>query len=81
MNIKKAAADILDTPYLKVGTLTGTEIIPPSWRGGVTGDGGTGLYEIPIDDSYFNEGVIVFESDKGYPAVIRAVKFSIESEP
>ncbi len=81
MNIKNAAADILDTPYLKVGTLTGTEIIPPSWRGGVTGDGGTGLYEIPIDDSYMNEGVIVFESDKGYPAVVRAVRFSIESEP
>ncbi len=81
MNIKSAAADILDTPYLKVGTLTGTEIIPPSWRGGVTGDGGTGLYAIPIDDSYMNEGVIVFESDKGYPAVVRAVRFSIESEP
>ncbi len=81
MNIKKAAADILDTPYLKVGTLTGTEIIPPGWRGGVTGDGTTGLYEIPIDDSYMNEGVIVFETDKGYTAVVRAVKFSIESEP
>ncbi len=81
MNIKKAAADILDTPYLKVGTLTGTEIIPPGWRGGVTGDGTTGLYEVPIDDSHMNEGVIVFETDKGYTAVVRAVKFSIESEP
>ncbi len=81
MNIKKVAADILDTGYLEAGSLSGTEQLPPRHRRTNDGDLYTGLFEIPIDDSHQNEGVVVFETDKAYPATVRAIRFEIESEP
>jgi hypothetical protein len=39
------------------------------------------MFQCPVDDSYGNNGVIVFQTDRGYPAIIRAVQFGLESEP
>lgn len=81
MIIHTVSADLLNTPYLLAGSLTGTERIPPDWRDYEAGEERTGLFEVPVDDSHHNEGVVVFETDKGYPAIVRAIRFQLNSEP
>lgn len=83
-NVMSVAFDVYETGYLKVGGISkqypllraevaetpGTPITP--FTGMVT-DGAT--------DSWRDDGVIVFHTDKGYPATVRAASIGIEGEP
>ncbi len=70
-------ADILNTAGLSIGTLIGTR------RANDTPDTlTTGIFPLgPVDDSWRNGGVIVFSTNKGYPATIRAIAPMIDAEP
>jgi hypothetical protein len=41
----------------------------------------TGFAKMHTDDSWQNNGVYVFETDKGYPTTIRSIMTSVETEP
>jgi hypothetical protein len=41
----------------------------------------TGFVEMHTDDNWEGNGVYVFETDKGYPATIRSIMTSVETEP
>lgn len=81
MAISKVFVDMLDSAGIEAGTLETTRPIPPDWKQSTAGTLYTDIYEAPITDRHRNKGVFVFQSDRGYPATIRAVQFAIESEP
>lgn len=81
MAIKTVAVDMLESSGIEAGTLNRTRPVPPAWKQTADGDLYTGMYDVPIDDSHRNKGVMVVQSDRGYPAVVRAMQFGIESEP
>ncbi len=41
----------------------------------------TGMFNGPVDDNWRNDGVLVIQGDKMYPATIRAVQLNIDGEP
>lgn len=41
----------------------------------------TGAYDMPIDDSWLNNGVFVMEGDLMYPVTIRAISLEVDGEP
>jgi len=41
----------------------------------------TGMFELPGNDGWQNSGVFVIETDKLYPATIRAISLEIDGEP
>lgn len=81
MAVKSVAIDMLNSAGIEAGTLSATEPVPGAWKQTGDGDLYTGMFDVPVDDSHENEGVVVFQTDRGYPAIIRAVQFGIESEP
>ncbi len=81
MAVKSVAADMLNSAGLYVGTPTAVRPIPPAWKQTNNGDLYTGMFNAPIDDRHDANGVIVFQTDRGYPCTVRAIEFGIESEP
>lgn len=41
----------------------------------------TGMFSIPVDDTWQGNGVLVVEGDRMYPATIRAIQLQVDGEP
>jgi hypothetical protein len=54
---------------------------PRPWKQSNEGDLYKGMYKVLISDGHSNNGVVVFKTDKGYPAIVRAMQFALESKP
>lgn len=93
MGRKKAvtsiALDLLETAGLMVGSLemdrTG-KLRPIGERSTHTAPGSainliTGFETVPLNGRQRDEGVVVFETDRGYPAMIRALVPAVDGEP
>jgi hypothetical protein len=39
------------------------------------------MFRLPTDDSWSNNGEIVMQTDRMYPATIRAISVAVEGEP
>lgn len=76
--ISEMGVDLLNTAGLRAGTLELTRAIP---KGATAGELQTGMFEVFARDKHKNSGVMVAETDKAYPATIRAVQVTLESEP
>lgn len=76
------AVDMLDTKGLMIGGAdTSTRALPRTAEDAADGELNTGMFEAKIDDRWKNNGVLVMETDRAYPATIRAVRLPVESEP
>lgn len=83
-NINSVALDVLETAGLKAGTPSRVEDITAR---AMTSNLDsmqplkTGVYAVSSQDSWRNGGECVFQSDKMYPATVRAVLLGVEGEP
>lgn len=87
--VTSLALDVLDTAGLMAGTKhmdeTGKlqELVKRSTNTapGSAMNLGTGFFNIPTTGRQRDEGVVVFETDRGYPAMIRALVPAVDGEP
>jgi hypothetical protein len=87
--VTNLALDVLDTAGLMAGTKhmdeTGKlqELVKrsTSTAPGSAMNLGTGFFNIPTTGRQRDEGVVVFETDRGYPAMIRALVPAVDGEP
>lgn len=81
MVLHSVAVDMLDTAGLEVGSLTDTTPIPAGEFAPDDGELSTGVFDVIVDDSHANNGVVVFSTDRAYPATIRALILGLEGAP
>jgi hypothetical protein len=80
-----ASIDLFETPYMKVGA--GGELDDlrfedePELDPFEAPELRTGMFRLPTDDSWSNNGEIVMQTDRMYPATIRAISVAVEGEP
>jgi hypothetical protein len=87
--VTSLALDVLDTAGLMAGTkhmdAMGQlqELVKRSTNTtpGSAMNLGTGFFPIPTTGRQRDEGVVVFETDRGYPAMIRALVPAVDGEP
>lgn len=85
VQINEALIDLHETAGIRVGSLSQVDVLrfedeaglnpgaPPPLR--------TGMYPLTVEDSWSNNGQLVIEGDRMYPATIRALSLKIEGEP
>lgn len=80
--------DLLATGDLSVGTTSGMEEFGAAFRAmddaetdGDTETLKTGIFRVKVDDSWRNGGVAIFQTNKTYPAAMRAILLGVDGEP
>ena len=81
MAVHAVRVDMLDTDGLLAGTQVSTRACPRSDEAADDGELNTGMFDVITSDKHRNDGVMVFETDKMYPATIRGVMLELEGEP
>lgn len=83
--IGEVFVDVLDTATLDVGTPEGVqEAVGRQWSETMDSEVTlyTGVFNVTgVDDSSDNQGVVVMQTDRAYPATVRALVMQIEGEP
>lgn len=83
-NVMSVHFDLYETGHMKVGTQTKQYNILRNDVSEVAGTAitpFTGMTQDAATDKWTDDGVVVFHTDKGYPAVVRAAMIGIEGEP
>lgn len=85
VNIVEASVDLYESYGLKIGGLSKTDLMVFEADAELDPDAAmplkTGMFSFPVDDSWHNTGVYVFETDSMYPFTVRAVSLKVDGEP
>ncbi len=81
MSVLSVKVDMLNAKGLEAGSLVRTDPVPRANDPRAAGDGAlnTGMFDVPMDDKHDNGGVVVLETNAGYPATLRALLVEVEA--
>lgn len=83
--ISSASIDLYETAGLRIGSLSRVDDMQFEADAELDPEAETplktGMYSFPVDDSWNNTGVYVFETDSMHPFTVRAVSLGVEGEP
>ncbi len=81
MTVLSVRVDMLNAKGLEAGSLVRTDPVPRvnDPRAAAAGALNTGMFDVPMDDRHDNAGVVVLETEAGYPATLRALLVEVEA--